>query len=525
MARRYKELLDCPADNQWFKRIQRALAFLIWRFVHIKKYTKIYVLEKSGRDDEGAEIKRSLLEKNPIFLGDMTHIQTLVLEFMYIPDYPTVNYATNLMIQYGNTPGLEHFQALGYLFKGIVQYRTGDYEKSIANIKKALQLSCENRDLQAVVRSMFSLAQIHYSQNEMAKAVVLFKKCIERNKSLGNFNKLLATYSELSAAYLALGKYKSARKLIEFCLQHEKRLDQDNIAFLYYDLSELQMMTGNLVDARSALERCASAAKRAGNTVMQYAAMSLQSRLEEFSGNLSKAIELLRKSIDLQKELGTTEVLIDNMCQLVHLYILQNDLNRASDTLLAIELNPNISSIEEFEAQQKYYRAELAQSQDKHEEALEILDEVEEIFQDLDDTLMLTLIQLTRVESFVALKRIDEADEKISEIIKNAIENGAKVSEIRGRIIQSALYLRNHDLRKARSSSELAIKAARTAGYETFAEDAHDIMTRIGNLESALSHYDEVDRIQEDTKKDEISLDDIKAYIARAKSIASAVDS
>lgn len=525
LTKNYSKILDCPAGVDRFEEIKRNTAHQIWRFVNIFAYTKIWVLNRMGCFEQATEVKRKLIQKKPIFLNQMIHILTLMREIVYVPDYDTAEFAAKMLIHYGEKFDLLHYHAMGYLFKGTIQYRTGNYEQAVDNIQTALELSCKNRDLRGIVMVLFAIAQIHYSQNEMSKAIVLFRKCIEREKDLGDFDSLLSTYSELSAAYIALGEYRPARSLITFCLKHEKRLNQDNMAFLYYDLSELELMTGNLEASEDALNKCAQSALNTGNTVMHFAALSLHSKLKEYEGDIEEAIALLKESIRVQEELESTEILIDSMCQLAHLYVLNNKLDLAEDTVRRIEENPVIGTKDEFEVLKQYTIAEIAQARDNHQRTLEILAEIYPECLELDDTLMSSLIQLTRLESFIAINHFEEAEVESEQLIKRAIENGARVLEIRGRIIQSALYLRGHNFVEAKIASERAIEEASIAGFELFADDAHDILERIDNMESAMSHYDQVDRIQSEEKKDEISIEDIKAYIVRAKSIASAVES
>jgi len=462
---------------------------------------------------------------NSSFLNNLVHLMNLMIDFMYVPDYKSANFLIDSLLAESKKRNLPFFEGISPIYKGSISYRQGNPSKAQEHAEMGLSIFCSSEDLDGVIRSGFTLAQIHYSKSELNDAILLFKKCVVLENKFGNTKRRLSILSELSATLIALGNYHDAKLILDYLVKNQRGLSKSELVYIEFDSAHLNLMTGNLDEARKMIIRCADNSANIGYQVMTAAALGLRARIEEFLGNRSEAVRFCEESIDIQMKADSKEILLDTLCDLSHFYVVTGDFENASKTLEEAKDIAEVDGHELLIAQWNLYRIEYLHAQRYYLEARALLDEIHRIFLEKNDTRMLNVVNLSMVESLIAETRYRDAHSEIDKLIARTRLDGATVSEFQARIIKTAIYTKTANFDTARVLLETTLSNASSFNLVTFVSDADSLLNRIQTLESTLEHYTRADEMQASSpKKDVLSMDEIASYISKAKSVLSTIE-
>jgi len=450
----------------------------------------------------------------------------IIAECMRTGDYTSSEYLVKKAIVAAKQQGNTYAEATSYSFLASLIYKQGNPSRAETISLHALTLMCRTQDLLGIARVTFILAQIAYSKSDFQEAIALFKKCIHLYEKARDTSNVLQGFSELSAVYIALGLYPRARKLLEFLLTQSRRLQGKEMTFITYDYADLSIMTGELETARSMLEKCRRLSRNQGFRPMEAAALALQGKVEEFSGTPKKAIALMVESIEIQDSIHNKEILMDVLCHLSHLYTVVRDFENANGALVRSRKVAEEDGHDRLIAQCDLYEIEYRLQKRELADLGITIDDVFSRITDLEDPTMMNLIRLNRIEYLVLCEDYQNAEEEIETLLQNARDEDAKLTEFQGLVVKAALKTKRAEFDEADSILEECLQESKARGLTPFLKDASNLKERIAILKATVSLYDHADTISEnDSEKQQITSEEVAAYISRAKSVIASMES
>ncbi|MFW9978890.1 MAG: tetratricopeptide repeat protein [Candidatus Thorarchaeota archaeon] len=459
-------------------------------------------------------------------MNGFRHLYDLIGDFLRYGDYDSANSLSLRAIPAAQTFNDLLAEATAQSIQASILYKQGNPSKAENIALQALKLMCKGRDLVGVARVTFILAQISYSKSDFKNAIRLFEKSIQLYARTHDTNSVLQGMSELSAVYVAIGQYPRARKILDFLLRQRRRLSEKEMTFITYDYADLSIMTGDLETATRMTLECRRLSRKLGFRPMEAAALALQGKVEEFAGTPHIAIELMNESIAIQDSIKNKEILLDVLCHLGHLYISMSEFEKAKASLIRAREVAEEDGHENLIAQCDLYDIEY-RLQKRDLDGLDLLlDTVAEKVSTLDDPTMMNLIQLNRIEFLVLNEEYIEAEEDIETLISNARAENAKLTELQVLVVKAALETKLGAFDTASIILDECLNESSQRGLTHFFLDASRLKERVLVLKSTTSIYDQADRIKdEDETKQELTSEEIAAYISRAKSVIASLES
>lgn len=138
---------------------------------------------------------------------------------------------------------------LVYNALGTLEFTRGNYESSINNFLKTLELT-KNNQLKGQVKKNISLSYIKLADIQLKNAE--YNKAIENlNKAIQNDEKNDAAYLALAKAYVESGRYEEAITAADNALKHRQKIPKGGI---YYYKGLALKNIGKMTEAKAAFE-------------------------------------------------------------------------------------------------------------------------------------------------------------------------------------------------------------------------------------------------------------------------------
>lgn len=460
------------------------------------------------------------------FLNGFQHIFHFIADLLGCGNYELANRLASKAITAAKEYGNYHAEATAHSIRASILYKQGNPSKAETVAIHALKVMYRTQDLRGIAKITFILAQIAYSKSEFQESIQLFKKSIQLYERFKDINNILEGLSELSAVYVAMGLYPQARRILDRLLTKGTRISDREMIFITYDYADLSIMTGDLGKAAIMLQKCRYLSKKLGFRPMEAAALALQGKVEEFSGAPTSAIALMRESIEIQEAIMNKEILLDVLCHLGHLLISIGDFTNARAELNRARHVAELDGHETLLVQCDLYDLEYRLQKRELKDLGKTLDQLHERISSLDDPAMMNLILLNRIEYLVLREELHTAEEEIDSLLIRVRKQNAKLTELQVLVVKAALKTKQAAFPEAIAILEQCLAESEERNLTPFLADASNLRERVLLIKGAESLYDHADNIEQAKESlQELSSDEVAAYILRAKGIIASMGS
>ena len=368
--------------------------------------------------------------------------------------------------------------------------------------------------------TLYYFGQLFYAQDKYENAFRYFKKAL--SASYRNPMKYGQLLDDIAATYLAKGDYLQAKKFLLASLKREKYFRVADLAYVYYDLSELYFQTGNLEESKVALEKAMKYAEMSNNEPLITACFSLFSQLMRLEDKWDTAIEYSKRSLKLQEKLGNNEIIADTLMNIV---ILNLEGGRKSEAIKYLRLLEE-KARETYSVSYQYacmiLEAEIKGYDRDYKEAKNLIKKAIKYFEKEKDLHMLWYSKLELANTLISLNEIELGEREIKDVIASTKAHDAIVPLIRCYLVLGAVKGYKTEFSDAKANVNKAIQLSKQCGFMRYVKDGEKLLANIRTLESAWIKYYDIGKLT--TQKESFylqSLNLIKSYIKKAKKIVS----
>ncbi len=272
-------------------------------------------------------------------------------------------------------------EAEAYRNLAIIYYYFSKYDVAIEHAKKALDKAIESGKYDLIANAYNVIGVIYNRQNLMDDALEYFKKYLEIAEKIGNYDYISKAYNNLAIIYDYKGDYEKAKN--------------------YYLLSlEMNYKLGNKRDLAISYNNLAV--------------------VESENGDSMQAIEYLKKSYKYAEEVGDTYNMCSSYINLGSFYLsvrYYTEAKRSFNHALSIAKSegylPEIVNIYSYLAIVDMEKGDMKSAEKNLNLAEKALESTEDIYADM-------MVRDTKIEYFINIGKIDDAENLLEEAIKIA---------------------------------------------------------------------------------------------------------
>jgi len=145
---------------------------------------------------------------------------------------------------------------------GWMQYRLGDYEKSMESCRLSLNTLDANRYPSIVAQALNLMGVVHFNTSRYDEAISYYEQAAFLRERAGDDNALAASFNNLALAYQSKGEYQKALDYYNKSFELKRKQDnKEGIAGGYLNLALLHLEAGNYAEAE---QRCLESLKISG---------------------------------------------------------------------------------------------------------------------------------------------------------------------------------------------------------------------------------------------------------------------
>lgn len=226
-------------------------------------------------------------------------------------------------------------------------WRTGDAERSLAQLEVERQLTSEQRQRLATVDQLNAKMAQEYRRGNYVATLEVTKEMLQITKEVLGTEHLdyVACLADVATVYSTMGNYSAAEELYAEVLAARTRLlenDHPDIASTLDNIGVLRFDQGNYTAAATAYQRALVIRKEAlGERHPRYATtLNNMAMLHKRRGDFAAAERMLRESLSVKEQLGENHIeYITSLTNVADVYMSKGDLAHAESTYLrCIEL-------------------------------------------------------------------------------------------------------------------------------------------------------------------------------------------
>jgi tetratricopeptide (TPR) repeat protein len=311
-----------------------------------------------------------------------------------------------------------------HLWLGKVDWKDGDFDGACYNWTRAVRLAEGLNAPLLQARVALQQAFVLYAEGKIKESVPAYEAAIERIRALGNIPLLLKAYSNLSRAYVRLGAWAAAQRLLDerLTLSRQIRINKA-IAVALTDLAELNLLMGNLPGAVNAIKE---ALAEHGDKI--YArTQRILGRIEFTRGQHREAIEALEVGLANAREYGALEEQILIGLELARAHIEVGELGRAQTRLIDAEATTSLDPALTLMGRALYTRGYINTATNQYPEANRCFMQALTIFQNTGDPYRSGLCQEAIGELRARVGRDDSARAHFEEAHRLFTKLGAAI--------------------------------------------------------------------------------------------------
>ncbi len=175
---------------------------------------------------------------------------------------------------------------------GTLYYVEGDYVKSIKYFSNANEIFTKTQDESGLSYALNGRGLIYLSQNELERAIEIFNRCIEINKTLGDTYSVGRNYFNRSIGEADLGQFNKAHNSINLALQYlNNHQDRPIYTMTLNRAGKIYFDEGNLEESEEYYYRVLNYPVELTNWAIAFANTGL-AEIQLARGNPRKALEL-----------------------------------------------------------------------------------------------------------------------------------------------------------------------------------------------------------------------------------------
>jgi len=308
-----------------------------------------------------------------------------------------------------NDPRLEALIAnnLGFFF-----IRQGEYKNAAGHLQDALAISERIGYMEGIIHSLSNLGLCHLRSGDLFVAVDCNQKALDTAESYGNKHQAASAETYLVEACILMGNYSLADKVLN-TIEADRVFIEDKSLRPQVELlrSKLQSALGIVREASRLAMRLHDEADLVGDSRLGLEAkLSLAGAI--IIENEEEALRILLEVVEKSSALGHSDLVSAAAIMLADIDISKNDFSGAEGWIERAISSSNLTK--EIYIKAKILSAELAFGKKKHDEALDILIEMESISA-VSGFIPLALRASVIVgEIFVSCSKIAKAEEAIA---------------------------------------------------------------------------------------------------------------
>ena len=241
--------------------------------------------------------------------------------------------ATNILQQAQLLARTHHDQAneaTSLLRLGVVYYFQGNYKDAEKFYRLSLKLSRTLRDLQRQTSCLLNLIAVFHALGDFAQAKNYGQEALTIAKTIGNRHNEARILNNLGAIYHTLGDLNTAKSLHEEALSLARalkdRLEESsassNLSLVLHDLDKDSL-------ALSYAQNALAIDREIGDRIGQGYSLTAYGKIQEGLGAYQLAVDAHEEAITIRKELGQEAYAIDNVSELAHISLQNNELQKA----------------------------------------------------------------------------------------------------------------------------------------------------------------------------------------------------
>lgn len=505
--------------------IQRVFSFF---FYLIKYFQKFRFIDHALRESDfvrAVELIREILniEKINANYGLLEISMLYGRLLMRVQQYNQSEDLALELIKISKSRNKPLFYAFGNLLLGETYLRRGKTIRAYSCFSKAYSVYRALNVIDGVYRVIYNFGQLFYGQDNYDNAIRYFKKALLYNKR--NYRKYYQILDDIAAGYIAKGSYIKAKKYLDVVIKRSKFLKPTDLAYVFYDLGELNLCVGDLDGAKNAITRCIALAERSKNRPLIAATYGLYAQLMEIMGHMNDAITFCKKSLALQQEIENKEIIIDTLTNCVLFHIKCWRKNEALNYLEQLEKLAEEMHNKSYLAVCKILHAELNLQEGNYDAAENLLKEPVKFFENKEDLQMFWYSKLVLADVLVSQSKIVSAEKEIKDVINSAQKHNAIIPLIRSYLVLGALASHKTNFENAKATVKKAMTVAQKCGFIKYFDESIKLLEKIKILETAWEGYTKVEHSPMQREKFYIqSLDLVKSYIVKAKQIISLLE-
>ncbi len=255
---------------------------------------------------------------------------------------------------------------------GWLQYRLGDYDKSIESCRLSLTSLNAGQYPLVVAQALNIMGVVHFNTSRYDEAISYYEQSAYLREQGKDYNALSASFNNMALAYQTKGEYEKAFDYYNRSLEIKRK--QNNLAGIAagdLNLALLYLEMHNFSEAEKKCRESLRLSKQVGNTQLTAENLSTLGDIALMRGRFEEAEKQYRDSLELCRKLETINEEMGALRRLSNLYLMRKKYATARKCITrAAELAKRIGS--EFEtAQIDLILGELEYTQKRTDQALE----------------------------------------------------------------------------------------------------------------------------------------------------------
>lgn len=249
---------------------------------------------------------------------------------MYSSDFQRGDSVMQWMIQVGTKNGWSEKKAYGHLYRGIIQFLSGDYKRAIKFYLSALNTFDSLKDFKGIGRTKNEMAVFYHKTGNLDKAYECLDDAYAAGSKARDTVGLGTTLSHRLAFLEVQGKYDEAKPFIDQVLEiRQKTKDSVGLGYIYLDLAEYELNKGNVEKSLAYVAKSTDIRKKIGDK--QGVVVNIVIVGENYFGikQYRKAIPYFKRCIQEAKAIGFADLVSYSYDMLQKSYVALGDYKSA----------------------------------------------------------------------------------------------------------------------------------------------------------------------------------------------------
>jgi len=213
---------------------------------------------------------------------------------------------------------------------GWLQYRLGDYEKSLRSCKLSLTSLNANQHPLVVSQALNIMGVVHFNTSRYDESISYYEQSAFLREQAKDFNALSASFNNLGLAYQTKGEYEKALDYYNKSLEIKiKQNNRRGIAGGYLNLAMLNLDMHNFTEAENKCKASIDISRKLGNTQLTAENLSTLGDIALKRGRFETADEHYLESLQLCKKMGIINEEMGALRRLSSLHLVQGNFGPA----------------------------------------------------------------------------------------------------------------------------------------------------------------------------------------------------